>query len=81
MLFEQEPLAANDPLIQLDNVILSPHAIAWTDELVRDNGIGACENVLTILRGEVPAYTVNREVIDRPGFQAKLRALRGRWQS
>jgi phosphoglycerate dehydrogenase-like enzyme len=79
--FEQEPLAADDPLIQLDNVILSPHAIAWTDELVRDNGVGACENVLTILRGEVPAYTVNRKVIDRPGFQAKLRALRARWQN
>lgn len=77
--FEQEPLAADDPLLQLDNVILSPHAIAWTDELVRDNGVGACENVLTILRGEVPAYTVNREVIKRPGFRAKLRALRERW--
>ncbi len=79
--FEQEPLAADDPLTQLDNVILSPHAIAWTDELMRDNGTGACANVLTILRGEVPAHTVNREVIDRPGFQAKLQALRERWQS
>jgi phosphoglycerate dehydrogenase-like enzyme len=78
--FEQEPLAADDPLTQLDNVILSPHAIAWTDELVRDNGVGACENVLTILRGEVPAHTVNREVIGRPCFQAKLRALKERWQ-
>jgi phosphoglycerate dehydrogenase-like enzyme len=77
--FEQEPLAADDPLTQLDTVILAPHAIAWTDELVRDNGVGACENVLTILRGEVPAHTVNREVIARPGFQAKLRALRERW--
>src|SRR5215207_558277 len=79
--FEQEPLAPDDPLTQLDHVILSPHAIAWTNESSRGNGVGACENVLTILRGEVPAYTVNREVIDRPGFQAKLRALRGRWQS
>jgi phosphoglycerate dehydrogenase-like enzyme len=79
--FEQEPLAAGDPLLELDNVILSPHAIAWTDELVRDNGVGACENVLTILRGETPAYTVNRKVIDRPGFQSKLQALRERWQS
>jgi D-3-phosphoglycerate dehydrogenase len=78
--FEQEPLPAGDPLTQLENVILSPHAIAWTDELVRDNGVGACANVLTILRGEVPAYTVNREVIGRPGFQAKLRALGERWQ-
>jgi D-3-phosphoglycerate dehydrogenase len=77
--FEQEPLAADDPLIQLEHVILAPHAIAWTDELVRDNGIGACEHVLMILRGEVPAHTVNRDVIERPGFQAKLRALRERW--
>ena len=79
--FEQEPLAPDDPLTQLDNVILSPHAIAWTNESSRGNGVGACENVLTILRGEVPAYTVNREVIDRPGFRAKLRTLRERWQS
>ena len=33
------------------------------------------------LFGEAPAYTVNRKVIDRPGFQAKLQALRDRWQS
>jgi phosphoglycerate dehydrogenase-like enzyme len=79
--FEQEPLPADDPLTRLDNVILSPHAIAWTDELARNNGIGACLNVLTILRGEIPAYTVNREVIERPGFQAKLRALHERWNA
>jgi phosphoglycerate dehydrogenase-like enzyme len=77
--FEQEPLAADDPLTRMDNVILSPHAIAWTDELVRGNGVGACENVLAVLRGEVPKYTVNREVIERPGFQAKLQLLRERW--
>jgi phosphoglycerate dehydrogenase-like enzyme len=78
--FEREPLPADDPLMQLDNLILSPHAIAWTDDLVRGNGEGACQNILTVLRGEAPAYTVNREVIERPGFQAKLRALRERWE-
>jgi phosphoglycerate dehydrogenase-like enzyme len=77
--FEREPLPADDPLTQLDNVILSPHAIAWTDDLVRGNGEGACQNILTVLRGEVPAHSVNREVVERPGFRAKLRALRERW--
>lgn len=77
--FEHEPLPPDHPLTRMDNVILSPHGMAWTDDLYRGNGLGACENVLTVLRGEVPRYTVNREVADRPGFQAKLRSLRARW--
>jgi phosphoglycerate dehydrogenase-like enzyme len=77
--FEQEPLPADHPLTKLDNVILAPHAIAWTDDLYRGNGIGACQNILTILRGEVPKYTVNKEVAGQSGFQAKLHALGDRW--
>jgi phosphoglycerate dehydrogenase-like enzyme len=76
--FEQEPLPPDDPLTQLDNVILSPHAIAWTDQLAHGNSVGACQNVLTILRGELPPYIVNREVLERPGFQSKLQRLRDR---
>jgi len=78
--FEQEPLPADDPLTRLENVILAPHAIAWTDELMRENSAGACRNVLAVLRGEVPAHTVNREVAARPGFQRKLADLRARWR-
>ena len=77
--FEREPLPPDHPLTQMDNVILSPHGMAWTDDLYRGNGLGACENILTVLRGEVPNYTANREVVERPGFQAKLQALRARW--
>jgi phosphoglycerate dehydrogenase-like enzyme len=77
--FEREPLSPDHPLTKMDNVILSPHGMAWTDDLYRGNGVGACENVLAVLRGEVPRYTVNREVVERPGFQAKLRSLRARW--
>lgn len=79
--FEQEPIPVNHPLTQMDNVILSPHALAWTDDLYRGNGLGACDNVLAVLRGEIPQYTVNKEVVKRPGFQAKLEALRGRWDT
>jgi phosphoglycerate dehydrogenase-like enzyme len=77
--FEQEPLPIDDPLTKLENVILAPHAIAWTDDLYRGNGVGACENVLTVLRGEVPKYAVNKDVVQQPGFQAKLKRLRERW--
>ncbi len=30
--FEQEPVAVNNPLLGLDNVLLTPHALCWTDE-------------------------------------------------
>jgi phosphoglycerate dehydrogenase-like enzyme len=77
--FEEEPLPADHPLTQLDNVILAPHALAWTDDMYRGNGMGACQNVLSVLRGNVPKHVVNREVVERSGFQAKLEALRNRW--
>jgi D-3-phosphoglycerate dehydrogenase len=79
--FEQEPQPVDHPLLQMDNVIFSPHAIAFTDDLYRGLGEESCQNVLSILRGEAPRYTVNKAVIDRPGFQAKLAALRERWQN
>ena len=74
--FEQEPLPPGSRLRELDNVVLAPHGLAWTEEIVRDNTLEACENILTIARGEIPCAVVNREVLDRPGFQAKL----ARWR-
>jgi len=70
--FEKEPVDPNDPLLELDNVILSPHGLAWTEEIVRDNGLEACDNILAVARGQVPDGVVNREVLERPGFRAKL---------
>jgi phosphoglycerate dehydrogenase-like enzyme len=74
--FEHEPLPPESPLREMENVILAPHGLAWTEELVRDNGQEACDNVLKIARGELPAAIVNKEVVDRPGFQKKLARYR-----
>ncbi|MGH9720740.1 MAG: NAD(P)-dependent oxidoreductase [Bryobacteraceae bacterium] len=74
--FPQEPPPKDDPLFALDNVIVTPHALAWTHEIMRDNGIEACRNVLAIARGELPGGIVNKEVVDRPGFQKKLARYR-----
>jgi phosphoglycerate dehydrogenase-like enzyme len=58
--FETEPLPNNSPLRELDNVILTPHGLAWTEEIARDNGLEACSNILAISRGEVPSTIVNK---------------------
>ena len=60
----------------MDNVIVAPHALAWTQELMRDIGMEACQNVLAVSRGEMPGGVVNREVLDRPGFKKKLARYR-----
>lgn len=67
-----EPLPKDNPLTSLDNVILSPHTLAWTDELYKLNGEGAVQNVVSVLTGEIPEAIVNREVLTNPLFQQKL---------
>ena len=74
--FPVEPVPADDPLLSLENVIVSPHALAWTDSLMRDNGREAFANVFAISRGEIPHGVVNREVISHPAFQKKLERFR-----
>ena len=76
--FEQEPPAKDNPLFALDNVMLSPHGLAWTEEIARDNTREACDNILAVFRGEAPHGLVNREVLARPGFQRKLERYRER---
>jgi phosphoglycerate dehydrogenase-like enzyme len=70
--FEKEPLSADSPLIAMDNVILSSHSIAWSEELFRDMGRIDCEGALAVYRGEAPQHVVNPQVLTRPAFLEKL---------
>lgn len=70
--FEQEPIDPADPLLTLDNVIVTPHAICWTDEIFRGNGRAACQSVLDVSAGRMPRDVVNRDVMRHEGLQKKL---------
>jgi D-3-phosphoglycerate dehydrogenase len=70
--FEQEPISADDPLIALDNVILTPHAVCLTDESFVLTGRNACENVLALAQGRVPRDIVNKAALDHPRLKARL---------
>lgn len=73
---EQEPPDANDPILKLDNVILSPHALCWTDQCFAGNGAADVRAVLDYMRGQVPAAIVNRAVTQSQGWKARLAANR-----
>ena len=79
--FEQEPLPPDSPLLTMDNVVVSSHSIAWTEELFRDMGRLDCEGALAIYRGEIPRDVVNRDVLTRPGFLTKLERYKERWSA
>jgi len=74
--FVGEPITSPHRFGQLDNVLLAPHAIAWTDELFRDIGRTVCRGMLDLAHGRRPRGVVNSEVFDRPGFREKWERLR-----
>jgi D-3-phosphoglycerate dehydrogenase len=72
--FEREPIDPDDELLGLDNVILSPHAVALTDEAYAGTGRSACEAVLAFARGEVPRHLANPEALAHPRVRERLYA-------
>ena len=70
--FEREPLPADSPLAKMDNVILTSHSIAWTEELFRDMGRIDCEGALAVYHGNAPKHVVNPQVLQNPLFLEKL---------
>lgn len=79
--FQVEPIPDDDPLLDLNNVILTPHSLCWTDECFRNMGESAVHSVLAVLKGEIPQHVVNSQVLTRPEMRAKLEANRARWRS
>lgn len=62
--FVEEPLPPNSPLLQLDNVVLSPH-LGWpTDAGFRGFAENAVENILNYMEGKL-TRAVNPEALDR----------------
>ena len=76
---EQEPPGADDPILKLDNVILSPHALCWTDQCFAGNGAADVKAVLDIQQGKEPRGIVNKDVVKHPDWQRRLADFRRRF--
>jgi phosphoglycerate dehydrogenase-like enzyme len=70
--FEHEPMPTDHPLLTLDNVIVTPHWLASTTDVWEATGRAMAAGMLRAARGLPPEDVINTEVLDRPGFRAKL---------
>ncbi len=61
--FQKEPPDATHPLFSLPNVIATPHVAGFSREVLLAIAAAGAENVLAALRGEVPRYVKNPEVL------------------
>lgn len=71
--FDEEPLPLTNPLLKLDNVILTPHWLCSTHQAGRATMAAVLEGMLSVSRGEIPDNILNPAVLDRAGFREKLR--------
>jgi len=61
--FDPEPPKPDNPLFQMDQVVLTPHLASFTEEGRRRMGMMVAEDVLRVLRGEMPLFPANPEII------------------
>ena len=57
-MFEQEPTPVGNPLLQLDNVIASPHIAGTDNRSMDDMGLEAAQYVIDLLDGRWPEGAV-----------------------
>ena len=66
--FREEPPLRNNPLLKMENVILSPHSASLTKECVAHLASGAAQAVLHLFSGRLPKNIFNRKELEEAGF-------------
>ena len=64
--FEVEPTPKDNPLLELDNVIVAPHALCHTDECNRLLAEGSFRSAAAFANGKRPPQLINPEALKHP---------------
>jgi D-3-phosphoglycerate dehydrogenase len=70
--FEQEPVDPANPLLAMDNVIVTPHSLCWTDECFHNMASIGLTSIVEVLNGRRPEFVVNPEVLAHSRVKAWL---------
>jgi phosphoglycerate dehydrogenase-like enzyme len=71
--FAEEPTPADNPILKLDNVVVSPHALCWTDELFGNIARTAIGAIVAVQVGRRPEFIVNPAVLVHPRTKVWLK--------
>jgi len=64
--FEREPIDPANPLLAMNNVIVTPHALCWTDECFHNMASTGLASIVDVLARRIPEFIVNRDVLSHP---------------
>ena len=68
--FEREPVDPANPLLAMDNVIVTPHSLCWTDECFHNMASTGLRSIVDVASGHKPEFVVNTDVLAHPRVQA-----------
>ncbi|HEV8144213.1 MAG TPA: C-terminal binding protein [Methylomirabilota bacterium] len=66
--FEQEPVDTGNPLLKMDNVIVTPHIASATARMAPETRRRLGREIATVLQGKWPRSAVNPGVLPRTGL-------------
>ena len=60
--FEKEPIDSANPLLKMDNVVVTPHSASYSDVAFKRPRIVTLQEALRVLSGRWPKNVVNKTV-------------------
>ncbi len=64
--YEQEPLAPDDPLLEMENVVLCSHAAWYSVDAFHEMKVKTAQAIVDHFQGRVPRYVLNPAVLSSP---------------
>ena len=71
VLENEPPKDADRKIIELPNVTVTGHSAFYSDESLANQTVLTAENIVRVLKGEMPRNVVNRDVLDRVDWISK----------